>query len=254
MTIESVAPVIGIVACRKLIEPHWFHAVGEKYVRAIADGAGAVPLLIPALGAQWLERSLDAVHGVFLTGSPSNVEPHHYGGPDSAPGTEHDAHRDATSLPLARQVLDRGMPLLAVCRGFQELNVALGGSLHARVHELDGMQVHKEDPALPLEVQYGDAHAVHLTPGGLLAQLAGTGRVMVNSLHSQGVNTLAPGLEVLAQAEDGLIEAFTVANAPGFSLAVQWHPEWRVMDNALSLAIFQAFGAACRLYADGSKS
>ncbi|MEL7450621.1 MAG: gamma-glutamyl-gamma-aminobutyrate hydrolase family protein [Pseudomonadota bacterium] len=241
--------LIGIVACRKMIEPHWFHAVGEKYIAAIADAAGAVPLLLPALGERHLDELLDTVHGVFLTGSPSNVEPHHYDGPDSEPGTSHDPHRDATTLPLISRVIERGMPLFAVCRGFQEMNVALGGSLHAKVHEQSGMLVHHEDTVDPLDVQYGPVHGVNLAAGGLLESLAGDTRAQVNSLHHQGIDRLAPGLEVLATADDGLIEGFRVTQAPGFTLAVQWHPEWRVLDNPFSLAIFRAFGDACRRYA-----
>lgn len=241
--------VIGIPADRRFIDPHPFHIVGDKYARAIVDGAGAVPVLLPALGdALPLDDTLDALDGLFLTGSPSNVEPHHYNGEPSRPDTLHDPDRDATTLPLIKAALARGMPVFAVCRGFQELNVALGGTLHQHVHEVPGFRRHKENPDDPLDVQYGPAHAVSLTDGGLLRQLAGSDSVIVNSLHGQGVAELADGVTVEAVAEDGLVEAFRVENAKNFAVAVQWHPEWRVTENPFSLALFQAFGDAARDY------
>lgn len=241
--------VIGIPADRRFIDPHPFHIVGDKYARAIVDGAGAVPVLLPALGdALPLDDTLDALDGLFLTGSPSNVEPHHYNGEPSRPDTLHDPDRDATTLPLIKAALARGMPVFAVCRGFQELNVALGGTLHQHVHEVPGFRRHKENPDDPLDVQYGPAHAVSLADGGLLRQLAGSDSVIVNSLHGQGVAELADGVTVEAVAEDGLVEAFRVENAKNFAVAVQWHPEWRVTENPFSLALFQAFGDAARDY------
>lgn len=241
--------VIGIPADRRFIDPHPFHIVGDKYARAIVDGAGAVPVLLPALGDTLpLDDTLDALDGLFLTGSPSNVEPHHYNGEPSRPDTLHDPDRDATTLPLIKAALARGMPLFAVCRGFQELNVALGGTLHQHVHEVPGFQRHKENPDDPLDVQYGPAHPVTLTDGGLLRQLAGSDSVIVNSLHGQGIAELADGVTVEAVAEDGLVEAFRVENAKNFAVAVQWHPEWRVTENPFSLALFQAFGDAARDY------
>ena len=244
-------PVIGVPADRRLIDPHPFHVVGEKYLTALSDAADALPLMIPALGERIdMRRVLATVDGLLFTGSPSNVEPHRYGGEPSLPGTLHDPHRDETTLPLIRAALDAGMPVLALCRGFQELNVALGGTLHQRVHEVPGYAVHKENPDDPLEVQYGPVHFVNLCDGGLLRRLAGTGRVQVNSLHSQGIAKLAPGVTVEAVADDGLIEAFRV-DADAFALAIQWHPEWRVTENAFSSAIFEAFGDACRQRAAG---
>lgn len=243
-------PVIGVPACRKPIDGQPFHAVGEKYLAALIDGADALPLIIPVMAKHLdLEEILGQVDGVFLTGSISNVEPHHYGGEPSEPGTLHDPHRDASTLPLTRRALEAGVPLMAVCRGFQELTVALGGSLHQKVHEVTGYRVHKENPDDPLDEQYGPAHAVNLVEGGVLHKLAGETRVMVNSLHSQGVARLPDGVTVEAIAEDGLIEAFNVDSVPGFALAVQWHPEWRVTENEFSLSIFKAFGDACREYA-----
>ncbi len=176
-------PVIGIPADRRQLDPHAFHMVGEKYIAAIRDAADAVPFLIPALGDSLdLDAVLDHVDGLLLTGSPSDVEPHHYDGEASEPGSLHDPHRDATTLPLADKAMAAGVPLFAVCRGFQELNVVLGGSLHQKVHEVRGYHTHVEDSDAPLEVQYGPSHPVTLPEGGLLRELAGTATVDVNSL------------------------------------------------------------------------
>ena len=238
-------PVIGLPADRRIIGRHPFHAVGEKYIRAVVEAAGAIPFLIPSLGEGLdLDEVLERLDGVLFTGSPSNVEPHHYEGEPSAPGTLHDPHRDATTLPLIPTAVTHGVPVLGICRGFQEMNVAFGGSLHQRVHELTGMMDHRDDESQPLEAQYGPAHEVRLEPGGLLRQLAGSDCVRVNSLHSQGVDRLGPDLAVEARAPDGLVEAFRVKSASRFAIAVQWHPEWQVMSNTFSRAIFAAFGAA----------
>jgi putative glutamine amidotransferase len=170
----------------------------------------------------------------------------HYSGPASVPGTLHDVARDATTLPLIPAAIERGVPVLGICRGFQEMNVAFGGTLHQRLYEVQGLSDHREDESQPLEVQYGPAHEVVLEPGGILRGLAGTDRIRVNSLHSQGVDRLSEKLVVEARAPDGVIEAFRVRNAPRFALAVQWHPEWQAMSNDFSRALFAAFGAASR--------
>lgn len=246
----STKPVIGVPACRKQIDIHPFHVVGEKYLQALIDGADALPLIIPVMAEHFdIDDVLAQVDGVFLTGSLSNVEPHRYAGEPSEPGTLHDPHRDATTLPLTKRVLEAGVPLMAVCRGFQELVVALGGTLHQKVHEVEGYHDHRENPDDPIDVMYGPSHPVDLVEGGMLHSMAGATRVMVNSLHSQGVARLPGGVAIEAIADDGLIEAFTVDETPGFALAVQWHPEWRVTENELSMAMFKAFGAACREYA-----
>ncbi len=246
----GATPLIGIPADRRQLDPHPFHVVGEKYITAIRDGADALPFLIPALGNTIdAEAVLRRVDGILLTGSPSNVEPHHYDGEPSNPGTLHDPHRDETTLPLLELALEKGVPVFAVCRGFQELNVVLGGTLHQNVHEVEGYRSHKENPDDPLDVQYGPSHEVHLVEGGLLRNLAGTDTVTVNSVHSQGVARLAGGVSVEAVADDGLIEGFRVDGAKNFALAVQWHPEWKVTEDSFSMAIFKAFGDACRQYA-----
>lgn len=247
----SARPLIGLPADRRMIGLHPFHAVGEKYARAVLDAAGGLPLLVPALAEELrLDELLERVDGLLFTGSPSNVEPHHYEGPPSHPGTLHDPARDATTLPLIRKAVQAGVPVLGICRGFQEVNVAFGGSLYQRVHEIPGHLDHRDDETQPLEVQYGPAHEVILEGGGLLRSLADTERVTVNSLHGQGIERLGERLAVEARAPDGLVEAFRVEGAARFALAVQWHPEWRVMENPLSRAIFAAFGAACRARAE----
>lgn len=240
-------PVIGITADRRLVEPHQAHLAGEKYITAIRDGSDALPFILPALGDSIdLDDAIRHLDGVFFTGSPSNVEPQHYGGEPSKPGTWHDPARDQTTLPLLGIALQSGVPLLAVCRGFQELNVVLGGTLHQLVHEVPGYHNHKENPDDTLADQYGPSHNVTLVEGGMLRALAGQDVVTVNSLHSQAVAKLADGVTVEAVADDGLIEGFRVDGAKAFALAVQWHPEWQTTENEFSMKIFQAFGDACR--------
>jgi putative glutamine amidotransferase len=240
-------PLIGIPADRRIINVHAFHCVGEKYINALLEAADATPVLIPSLGDRVdLGDLIGRLDGILLTGSPSNVEPHHYSGPPSDPGTLHDAARDATTLPLIPHVVEGGMPLLAICRGFQEMNVAFGGTLWQKLHEVEGLRDHREDLKAPLEDQYGPAHEVELTRGGLLQRLAGKDRITVNSLHSQGVQTLGRDLDIEARAPDGVVEAFRVHSAPSFAVAVQWHPEWQFSENPFSVALFAAFGEAAR--------
>ncbi len=221
--------------------------VGEKYIEAVARGAHALPVLIPALGSELdLPSLLERCDGLLLTGSASNVEPYHYGGPASEPGTLHDPNRDATTLPLIPRAVAAGLPVLAICRGFQEMNVAYGGTLCQRLHEVAGYLDHREDESTALEVQYGPAHEVLLEPGGWLRKIAGRDRLQVNSLHWQGIQSLGAKLTVEARAPDGVIEAFRVADAPSFALGLQWHPEWQFARNPFSSALFAAFGAAAR--------
>lgn len=247
LNVSTRKPLIGIPADRRLLGDHYFHCVGEKYIRAVAEGAAAVPVLIPSLGdAVDTREVLSDFDAILLTGSVSNVEPHRYSGPASAPGTLHDAHRDATTLPMIPRVIEAGMPVLAICRGFQEMNVAFGGTLCQKLHEVQGLSDHREDERAPLAEQYGPAHEIELTRGGILHRLSGKERLTVNSLHSQGVQTLGQGLQVEARAPDGVIEAFSVRNAGGFALAVQWHPEWQFSENPVSSALFAAFGQAAR--------
>ncbi len=240
-------PLVGVPACIKDIDTTHFHAVQEKYLTALRDAAGTAPLIIPAFG--WdvlpLDGLLDTIDGVLLTGSPSNVEPQHYG-TSSRDGVQHDPQRDATTLPLIRRAIERAVPLLAICRGIQELNVALGGSLHQHVEELPGRMDHRSPRGRPLEERYAPRHDIALTKGGYLAERLGCNSIMVNSLHGQGIDRLANNLVVEATAEDGTVEAVRVGNAQAFALGQQWHPEFRATDTPVSLSLFQAFGDACR--------
>ena len=242
-----VRPLIGIPADRRMVGAHPFHMVGEKYARAVLEASGAAPLLIPSLAEELgFDELLERLDGLLFTGSPSNVEPQRYQGPPSAPGTLHDPARDATTLPLIRKAVEAGVPVLGICRGFREMNVAFGGTLHQKLHEVPGHIDHRDDETQPLEVQYGPAHDVTLEPGGVLRGLASSDRIRVNSLHNQGIDRLGAELAVEARAPDGVIEAFRVRAAQTFALAVQWHPEWQVMSNPFSRALFAAFGQASR--------
>ncbi|MBI3707589.1 MAG: gamma-glutamyl-gamma-aminobutyrate hydrolase family protein [Proteobacteria bacterium] len=241
------APLIGIPACVEADGKLAYHWVAEQYIRAVTDGAGGVPVLLPAIGAPADITNLVArLDGLLLSGSASNVEPQHYAGPPSRPGTRHDPARDATTLPLIRAALADGLPLIALCRGHQELNVALGGTLHQHVEELPGTRDHRAPRGLPTELRYAPAHDVNLVAGGLLARLAGAALAKVNSLHGQAIDRLAPGLIVEATSPDGVVEAVRVAEAKSFALGLQWHPEWSIGDNDFSRAIFAAFGDAAR--------
>ena len=245
------APLIGLPACVRALDGLDYHMAGAKYLRAVAEGAGGIPVIIPSLdpgGPGAIDRGawLDRIDGLFITGSPSNVEPHHYGGPASAPDTSHDPARDAAVLPLIRGALDRQLPILALCRGIQELNVVLGGTLHQRIQDLPGRDDHRGPIELPVEQRYGPAHEVGLAPDGVLARLAGSSRLTVNSLHAQGIDRLAPGLAVEANAPDGTIEAVRLDEPGRFVLGIQWHPEWRFWENAFAGALFAAFGDAAR--------
>lgn len=241
----SQSIMVGITACHRMLEFQSYHVVGEKYVTAVLQAVGAMPILLPPIREGLdLEMLYDRLDGIVLTGSPSNIEPHHYCGTEAVP--PYDVKRDETTLPLVRFFVERGMPLLAICRGFQEVNVALGGTLVARIQDEDNRIDHRAKSHLSVVQQYLPAHEVMFTRGGLLESIAGATTAKVNSLHQQGIDRLANGLTVEAQAPDGLIEAFRGETSSGFVLGVQWHPEWKAKDNQLSLNIFRAFGDACR--------
>jgi putative glutamine amidotransferase len=243
----SSVPVIGLPADRKFLEPHYYHCAGEKYLTAVVDAIGAIPVIIPALAQRLpLTELVSMLDGLLLTGAYSNIEPRHYGGDAPDPESPVDPQRDATNLALIPLALQAGVPVLGICRGLQELNVALGGSLHAEVHNIAGFNDHREPDAESLDVQYGPQHDIVLEAGGLLAELAGGDSLRVNSLHGQGIDRLADSLLVEARAPDGLIEAVRLGNEGQFALAVQWHPEWQVLDNPFYTAIFTRFGEACR--------
>ncbi len=240
--------VVAISTDRVDRDGHVTHAGFHGYVRAVAQASGALPLLMPS-AADVLDADtlIAGVDGVLLTGSPSNVDPARYDAPRPHAPMLLDRERDAAILPLLPRLIEAGVPLLAVCRGFQELNVAYGGTLHPAVHTLPGRLDHREgDHDRPVQRWYDDSHPLHIAPGGRLAAIAGTLETRVNSLHHQGIERLGQGLRVEATAPDGLVEAFSVADARAFTLAVQWHPEMRIDDSPLARSLFAAFGDACR--------
>jgi putative glutamine amidotransferase len=242
------APIVGVSCCTRMMGEHPTHWAGEKYIVAVSDAVRGLPLLIPALGGRIaLSELIARLDGLLLTGSRSNVEPHCYGGAASAPDTPHDPQRDGMTLPLIRAAVAADLPVLAICRGLQELNVALGGTLHQRVHEVEGRLDHRAPEGDVARRYAHEAHPVALTPDGLLERLGATRGLTVNSLHSQGIDRLATPLVVEAVAPDGQIEAVRHPDA-AFVLGVQWHPEYRFAENPFSQALFAAFGAACRAY------
>ena len=246
---QAPQPIVLVPACNKHLGEHPFHVVGRKYVEAVRL-AGALPLVVPRLEPDEIEAALDLAHGVLLTGSASNVHPSHFGEAVHDDSLPLDPERDAWTLPLVRAVLARGMPLFAICRGAQEFNVALGGTLHQAVQEVHGHHDHRAPADETAEAQYGPAHPVHVVPGTRLAAIVGAPQFDVNSVHGQGMKRLAPGLVVEATAPDGLVEAFSHARSPGFNLCVQWHPEWRAEQNPISRRLFAAFGQAVCAYRD----
>jgi putative glutamine amidotransferase len=230
-----------------MIGQHPFHVVGEKYITAVRDGADALPLLIPVLPNPIpADEILASIDGLLFTGSPSNVSPSRYGGPAPRDGVLQDEHRDATTLPLLEAAIAAGVPTLCICRGFQELNVAFGGTLHQHVQEVPGRMDHREKPGAALAESYGPAHEMRVADDGLLATILHERAFAVNSLHSQGIDRIAARLHADASAPDGTIEAVSMPGAKGFLLGLQWHPEWRWAENEVSREIFSAFGRALR--------
>ena len=255
-------PIVGIPSDVKIVGLNPYHCVGEKYINAVAHGADCCPFILPAYGpgVDLSEHDIEAVfeqffhhmHGLFLAGSPSNIEPHHYSDEESLTPEFHDPQRDYLTLRLIRECVKRKLPVLAVCRGVQELNVALGGSLYQKVHEVDGYMDHREDGTLDRDGQYADTHKVQFVEGGFFQQLMnGESEAMVNSLHGQGLRNLGQGLVAEAHAPDGLVEAIRLDSSEQFVVGVQWHPEWQYEKKAVSVALFKAFGDAVRAHARG---
>ena len=245
--IKPAKPLVAVPSCMKDVGGQPFHAVGDKYVRALAQVADVQPIILPNLDEFVDARSLlPLVDGLMLTGSPSNVHPSHYGAEHSSEHEPHDPARDAVTLPLIRTALDEGVPLLAICRGFQELNVVLGGTLHPAVHSLPGRIDHRSPHTGIMTSDYAPRHALALTPGGRAAQIFGSPSIEVNSLHRQAIDRLADGLVVEGIAPDGTIEAVSVKGARSSALGVQWHPEYCAIDNPDSVKLFRAFGSAVR--------
>ena len=251
--------VVGIPCDAKRVGPLPFHGVGEKYITALSRCAGLLSILLPTRPQDFDAQAIFSLcDGIFLPGSPSNVHPARYGDAPPPAEMELDELRDACVLPLIRACIEQAVPLFCVCRGFQELNVACGGTLHAHLHDVPsdaGCAArfdHREDKRADLSVQYGPAHDVELTEGGFLASLLAREvpgrRLRVNSLHGQGIDRSAPNARVEARADDGTIEALHIPAAAAFTLGVQWHPEWRCWEDDVSRRLFAAFGQAVDLH------
>lgn len=226
---------------------HDYQVMTHKYIKPLVEIAGCVPVLAPTCcGIDDLEQYLDMVDGVYLTGAGSNIDPVLYGQENLTPEKAQDRDRDLFDLPLIKAAIARGLPIFGICRGMQEINVALGGDMHQKLYAEPGFNDHRENSDDPVEVQYAEAHKVRLAPGSWLANVMGREEIGVNSLHGQGIKTLGKGLEALAHAEDGLVEAFHAPSLSPFLFAVQWHPEWQAAQNPDSVKIFEAFGEACR--------
>jgi len=240
-------PLVGVSGSVRDFNGFGFHGTHDGYMTSLVEGAGAQPVIVPPLGSclDFLGL-LSRLDGVMLTGGAPNVHPSLYGGPPSRPETAHQPQRDATVQPLIRAAIEAGVPLFCVCLGIQELNVALGGSLHQYLQEVPGRTDHRRNPAGSREDQLAAKQRIALTPGGMLAAIAGGTSVMVNSMHGQGIDRLAPGLEIEATAADGTIEAVRAKDAPAFTLGVQWHPEWQIHEHPFYFGLFDAFGEACR--------
>ena len=249
---ETSAPIlIAVPADVKAVENYHWHASPDTYLKALIRVAKAVPLIVPALSDEFdIEAVLERVDGVMLTGSASNVHPDRYGVPPSVAHEPFDPERDRLTERLIRSTLDRGLPLLCICRGHQELNVALGGTLHAEVQEIEGRMDHRAIKHQEQRERFAIRHDVAIEPGGFLETIVGKEPIRVNSLHRQAIDRLAEDLQVEATAPDGTIEAVSVKNAKSFALGVQWHPEYWAETDAASAAIFQAFAKACRARRD----
>jgi putative glutamine amidotransferase len=247
-------PLVGLPADTAARDGMVFHTVGDKYVRAVAEVAGCETVVLPSTGEGHLDAVLDHLSGVVLTGSLSNVHPPRYGAEATLDHEPYDHGRDGTTLALIGKVLARGIPLLCICRGFQELNVALGGTLEGEVQRGDGRLDHRAPKSDDIDQRYGPLHPIDITLGGRLEAILESRQIVVNSLHRQAVARLAEGLAVEARAADGVIEAASVRAAPGFALGVQWHPEYKAAANPDSVKLFEAFGDAARHYATARAS
>ncbi len=242
---DRMTIVVGIPACATVANERPVHQTPARYADALIGGSGAVPLIVPPMGEGQLAL-LDRLDGLLVPGSPSNVHPSNYGVSVSLTPEKHDPARDSTTLPLIRAAIARGIPVLAICRGIQELNVSMGGTLLQNIHDMPGRMDHRGNGGGSLDKAYGPKHTI--AAAGALARIVGASEVMVNSLHGQAIDRPGEGLVVEALAEDGTIEAVSLPTAKGFVLGLQWHPEWRWAEQPASVAIFRAFGEACRAY------
>ncbi|MCB2094776.1 MAG: gamma-glutamyl-gamma-aminobutyrate hydrolase family protein [Rhodobacteraceae bacterium] len=244
-------PVVGIIGNMNILNDNYaVHAVGTMNSAAVAEVAGCLPLLIPSdPRLVTVGELLETCDGFLLTGGRPNVHPEEYGEPATEAHGAFDRCRDAITLPLVRACVERGQPFLGVCRGFQEVNVALGGTLYPEIRDLPGRMNHRMPPEGTLEEKFALRHCVTFTEGGVFCRLMGADRVMTNSLHGQGIKAVGRGIVVDGTAPDGTPEAIYVENAPGFTLSVQWHPEYNAANDPVSRPLFAAFGAAARDWA-----
>lgn len=243
-------PLVGLPADTYENHGFLFHSLGDKYVRALAEVSHVLPVMIPSMiEVLNLDSLLAHFDGILMTGAVSNVHPPLYGEDPSTDHEPYDHNRDGTTLKLIRTVIERGVPLLCICRGFQELNVAMGGSLETELQRGVNRLDHRATPSDDTDVRYGPSHSIHIAKGGLLERLTGKSETMVNSIHRQGVKTLGAGLNVEATAPDGIIEAVSVKGAKAFAFGTQWHPEYKAAQNPDSVKIFTAFGDAVRAHA-----
>ena len=238
-------PLVGVTADLRTYNNSRLHVVGDKYARAVWEAAGCTPMIIPALAeSQQVHDMLDSLDGLMFTGSPSNVHPTRYGQEPHERFEPYDEARDAMTFRLIDGALEKGLPCLFICRGFQELNAALGGTLHPRLHEVEGRMDHRMPRVDDMDVRYGLRHPMRFAPDGVFARIAGTTEIEVNSLHGQGIDRPAPGLAVEGHAPDGTPEAVSVAGARRLAIGVQWHPEYKPLENDFSTRLFRAFSEA----------
>ena len=242
-------PLVAISTDVRQFDNYTWHAAPQQYLEAAVAGAGVFPLLVPSFGDRLdFDELLSSVDGVMVTGSKSNVHPSLYGGDPSEANGPYDPARDATTLPLIRKAIARGVPLIAICRGIQELNVALGGTLATEIQERSGSLDHRAPASTDQDERFAIRQTVRIAPGSCLAGVFGAGDIRVNSVHRQGVDRLASGLQVEAVAEDGTVEAVSVRDAPAFAVGVQWHPEYWAASDDTSRRLFRAFGDAVRAH------
>lgn len=239
-----MAPLIMVTSDRKMIEDYAWHGAVDTYLKALT-WAGTVPVMVPSLGETLdVDALLSRADGLLLTGARSNVHPRRYGMEPEPRSEPYDEARDETVFALVPRAIEMGVPLFAICRGFQELNVILGGSLIAEAQERPGVLDHRAKPEESIDERYGLAHEVAFEAGSQLAEIVGAPSVTVNSYHRQAIDRLAPGLIVEALAPDGTIEAVRVDGARNFAFGVQWHPEYWAASDAPSGALFSAFAEA----------
>ena len=237
--------LIGIIANKNIIDCNDAHTVNHKYIRALNQTTTQlVPLIIPAMGTDNMKILLNTIDGLMLTGSSSNIHPKHYQHSENNQYAPFDHQRDKTTIPYIQNVVEHGIPLLAICRGLQELNVAFGGSLTPAIHELPDHFDHRMPESKDLNIRMMPRHKVTLVPHGLFSSWTKETTLYVNSLHHQAIDRLADNLVIEAIAEDGIIEGVSVKNALGFTAAVQWHPEYKANENPFSSAMYKAFETA----------